>query len=44
VAWDDPAIGADWGLADPILSARDQANPGRDQLDPQWQPHVALRT
>ena len=27
VAWDDPAIGADWGLTDPILSARDQANP-----------------
>ena len=24
VAWDDPAIGADWGITDPILSERDQ--------------------
>ena len=22
VAWDDPAIGADWGVTDPVLSAR----------------------
>ncbi len=28
VAWDDPAVEADWGLTDPILSARDQQNPG----------------
>ena len=27
VAWDDPAIDADWGVDDPILSDRDQANP-----------------
>jgi dTDP-4-dehydrorhamnose 3,5-epimerase len=26
VAWDDPAIGADWGVAEPVLSARDMAN------------------
>ena len=44
VAWDDPDIGADWGVTDPVLSARDQANPARNALDPQWQPHVALRT
>jgi dTDP-4-dehydrorhamnose 3,5-epimerase len=43
VAWDDPAIGADWGLTEPILSDRDQANPNRDALDPQWQPHFRLR-
>ena len=43
VAWDDPAIDADWGLAEPILSERDKANPGRDALDPQWQPHFRLR-
>lgn len=27
VAWDDPVIGADWGVADPVLSGRDRANP-----------------
>ncbi len=44
VAWDDPAIGADWGISDPILSARDRANPRRDELDPARRPHAALRT
>jgi len=32
VAWDDPDIGADWGVADPVLSERDQANPRRADL------------
>ena len=27
VAWDDPTIGADWGVVQPVLSARDLANP-----------------
>jgi dTDP-4-dehydrorhamnose 3,5-epimerase len=44
VAWDDPAIEADWGVTDPVLSARDQKNPGRAELDPQFRPHAALRT
>ena len=44
VAWDDPAINADWGVSEPVLSARDQKNPGRADLDPQFQPHVHLRT
>lgn len=44
VAWNDPAIGADWGIESPILSERDQNNPRRDQLDPQWQPHSRLRS
>ena len=44
VAWDDPEIKADWGLTDPILSNRDQTNPRRADLEPQWRPHVALRT
>lgn len=43
VAWDDPAIAADWGLVDPILSKRDQSNPLRDALDPMFQPHFQLR-
>ena len=44
VAWDDPAVGADWGIADPILSKRDQSNPLRKQIEPQWRPHMGLRT
>ena len=33
VAWDDPDVGGDWGLAEPILSDRDQQEPaaGRDR-------------
>lgn len=44
LAWDDPAVAADWGLTDPVLSARDRANPRRDSIEPQWQPHAGLRT
>jgi len=43
VAWDDPDIGADWGLKAPVLSARDQANPRRADLDVALRPHAALR-
>jgi dTDP-4-dehydrorhamnose 3,5-epimerase len=43
VAWNDPAIGADWGVAEPVLSARDQANPARSALDPGRQPYAGLR-
>ncbi|MHB8670520.1 MAG: dTDP-4-dehydrorhamnose 3,5-epimerase family protein [Acidimicrobiales bacterium] len=32
VAWDDPEIGADWGVQDPVLSGRDRANPRRRDL------------
>jgi dTDP-4-dehydrorhamnose 3,5-epimerase len=44
VAWDDPAINADWGVSDPVLSPRDQKNPRRADLDPQFRPHASLRT
>ena len=44
VAWDDPAVGADWGVTEPILSARDLANPRRADIDPGRRPHAALRT
>lgn len=43
VAWDDPEIGADWGVKDPVLSERDQANPLRAGIDPAWLPHAGLR-
>jgi dTDP-4-dehydrorhamnose 3,5-epimerase len=32
VAWDDPSVGADWGVAEPVLSERDRANPARVDL------------
>lgn len=43
VAWDDPEIGADWGMADPILSDRDRSNPRRADIDPARRPHAGLR-
>ncbi|MDT8307150.1 MAG: dTDP-4-dehydrorhamnose 3,5-epimerase, partial [Anaerolineae bacterium] len=27
IAWDDPALALDWGLAAPVVSPRDQSNP-----------------
>jgi dTDP-4-dehydrorhamnose 3,5-epimerase len=44
VAWDDPEVGADWGVANPVLSARDQANPRRADIESSVQPHYGLRT
>ncbi len=44
VAWDDPAVDADWGVTDPILSARDQANPGRADLPAGRRPYWPMRT
>jgi dTDP-4-dehydrorhamnose 3,5-epimerase len=43
VAWDDPDVGADWGLPDPVLSGRDHANPRRGAIDPGRQPYAGLR-
>jgi dTDP-4-dehydrorhamnose 3,5-epimerase len=40
VAWDDPEIAADWGVADPILSSRDLANPRRSDIDQILLPRV----
>lgn len=34
VAWDDPSIGADWGITGtPIVSGRDRDNPSRAELE-----------
>jgi dTDP-4-dehydrorhamnose 3,5-epimerase len=38
VAWDDPEIAADWGLVDPILSARDHANLKRSAIPDERRP------
>ena len=44
VAWNDPAIGADWGISSPTLSKRDQANPMRKDIDRNFQPVWGMRT
>ena len=44
LAWNDPMVKADWGIQSPILSKRDQENPTRDKIDPQFQHHIGLRT
>jgi dTDP-4-dehydrorhamnose 3,5-epimerase len=44
LAWNDPAVDADWGVTDPILSARDQANPGRADLPAGRRPYWPMRT
>jgi dTDP-4-dehydrorhamnose 3,5-epimerase len=38
VAWNDPEIGADWGVTEPILSLRDQKNPRRADVPPGLRP------
>lgn len=44
LAWNDPVVDADWGVTDPILSERDQANPGRDGLPAAQIPTWPMRT
>jgi dTDP-4-dehydrorhamnose 3,5-epimerase len=44
VAWDDPEIGADWGVEQPVLSARDQNNPRRADLEPRLRPTFGQRS
>jgi dTDP-4-dehydrorhamnose 3,5-epimerase len=43
VAWDDPEVAADWGVIDPVVSERDQANPKRSGLSDALRPHHQLR-
>ncbi|MDP8976369.1 MAG: dTDP-4-dehydrorhamnose 3,5-epimerase, partial [Actinomycetota bacterium] len=40
VAWDDPEIAADWGVAEPVLSVRDQKNPRRADLPADRRPYA----
>ena len=44
VAWDDPEIGANWGLTDPVLSDRDRKNPSRAGIPAGRRPYAGLRT
>jgi dTDP-4-dehydrorhamnose 3,5-epimerase len=43
VAWDDPDIAADWGVADPVLSDRDRGNPRRSQIPDALLPRAGMR-
>jgi dTDP-4-dehydrorhamnose 3,5-epimerase len=43
VAWDDPEIGVDWGVAEPIVSKRDQTNPRRAELPAGRTPYWGMR-
>ena len=38
VAWDDPDIGVDWGVTEPVLSGRDRSNPRKRDLPPEALP------
>jgi dTDP-4-dehydrorhamnose 3,5-epimerase len=44
LAWDDPEVGADWGIGAPILSARDRGNPRRVGIAPGDRPGAVPRT
>jgi dTDP-4-dehydrorhamnose 3,5-epimerase len=44
VAWDDPAVAADWGVSAPVLSDRDRSNPLRSALPANRLPHARLRS
>ncbi len=39
LAWDDPDVGADWGVTTPVLSNRDQSNPRRGDLPAGLRPY-----
>jgi dTDP-4-dehydrorhamnose 3,5-epimerase len=44
LAWDDPAVSADWGLTDPVLSQRDMGNPRRADIAEGLRPRMVMRT
>ncbi len=44
VMWNDPAVKADWGIASPVLSKRDQNNPGRAAIPESRRPYWGMRT
>ena len=44
LAWDDPAVKADWGVEDPVVSERDRTNPTRDDIPAGRRPYWGLRT
>jgi len=44
VAWDDPDLGADWAVSDPVVSARDRGEPAAPRRIPDYlRPRHGLR-
>lgn len=43
VAWNDPEIGANWQVADPVYSQRDAENPLKKDIIAHLLPHAVLR-
>lgn len=44
VAWNDPQIGADWKVSDPVYSERDAGNPLKRDIADYLLPRAVLRT
>jgi len=44
LAWDDPLLGIEWGLTDPVLSGRDQGNPMLSQIPAHLMPSAPTRS
>ena len=44
LAWDDPTVGADWGIVRPGALAARPAQPDGDEIPDAVRPHVGLRT
>ena len=44
VAFDDPALGVDWGVVEPVVSERDQRNPRVADIPDAVRPRWGLRT
>ncbi len=44
VAFDDPVLGIDWGVSDPIVSERDRHNPPVGEILDHLRPRFGLRT
>jgi dTDP-4-dehydrorhamnose 3,5-epimerase len=43
LAWDDPELGIDWGVAVPVVSDRDKTNPKRSEIPAGRRPYAGLR-
>ena len=44
LAFDDPELAVDWGIADPVVSERDRRNPLRVAIPDHLRPRSSLRT